>query len=42
VIVDGRIVEEGKHEELLSLRREYCKLYEMQFENHHDQKVYET
>ena len=42
VIVDGRIVEEGKHEELLSLRREYCKLYEMQFENHHDPKVYET
>ncbi len=42
VIVDGRIVEEGKHEELLSLRREYCKLYEMQFENHHDQKVNET
>lgn len=40
VIVDGRIVEEGKHEELLSLRREYCKLYEMQFENHRNQTRY--
>jgi subfamily B ATP-binding cassette protein MsbA len=33
VIVDGRIVEEGRHEELLSRRGEYCKLYEMQFED---------
>jgi subfamily B ATP-binding cassette protein MsbA len=33
VIVDGRIVEEGKHQELLDLRGEYWKLHEMQFEN---------
>jgi subfamily B ATP-binding cassette protein MsbA len=32
VIVNGRIVEEGTHEELLALRGEYCKLHEMQFE----------
>jgi len=31
VIVDGRIVEEGNHEELLSRRGEYFKLYQMQF-----------
>ena len=31
VIVNGSIVEEGKHEELLALRGEYCKLHEMQF-----------
>ena len=35
VIVDGRIVEEGKHSELLARRGEYCKLYEMQFEDSH-------
>jgi subfamily B ATP-binding cassette protein MsbA len=33
VIVDGRIVEEGKHEDLLALKGEYCKLYNMQFKN---------
>ena len=33
VVVDGRIVEEGTHEELLSCRGEYCKLYQMQFSN---------
>jgi len=31
VIVDGRIVEEGRHEELLALHGEYHKLYQMQF-----------
>jgi subfamily B ATP-binding cassette protein MsbA len=33
VIVDGRIVEEGKHEELMARRGEYFKLYQMQFSN---------
>jgi subfamily B ATP-binding cassette protein MsbA len=33
VIVDGRIVEEGKHEDLLALKGEYHKLYNMQFRN---------
>jgi subfamily B ATP-binding cassette protein MsbA len=31
VIVDGRIVEEGMHEQLLALNGEYYKLYQMQF-----------
>jgi subfamily B ATP-binding cassette protein MsbA len=31
VIVDGRIVEEGVHEKLLTRRGEYYKLYQMQF-----------
>lgn len=30
VIVDGRIVEEGKHEELISRKGQYFKLYQMQ------------
>ncbi len=33
VLVDGRIVEEGRHEQLMSLEREYYKLYQMQFGN---------
>ncbi|MBW1793922.1 MAG: ATP-binding cassette domain-containing protein [Deltaproteobacteria bacterium] len=33
VIVNGTIVEEGKHEELLALRGEYSKLHEMQFDD---------
>jgi subfamily B ATP-binding cassette protein MsbA len=33
VLVDGRIVEEGRHEELLARRGEYYKLYQMQFSN---------
>jgi subfamily B ATP-binding cassette protein MsbA len=33
VIVDGRIVEEGKHEELISMRGEFFKLYRMQYNN---------
>ena len=36
VIVDGRIVEEGLHQQLLDRRGEYFKLYQMQFvENQH-------
>jgi subfamily B ATP-binding cassette protein MsbA len=31
VVVDGRIVEEGKHEELMARKGEYFKLYQMQF-----------
>ena len=31
VIIDGCIVEEGKHEELILKEGEYCKLYQMQF-----------
>ena len=31
VIVDGRILEEGKHEELVAKEGEYYKLYKMQF-----------
>jgi subfamily B ATP-binding cassette protein MsbA len=37
VIVDGRIVEEGKHEQLLALQQEYFKLYQMQFADGHQQ-----
>ncbi|MBW2173087.1 MAG: ABC transporter ATP-binding protein, partial [Deltaproteobacteria bacterium] len=33
VIVGGRVVEEGKHEDLLTLNGEYHKLYNMQFKN---------
>jgi subfamily B ATP-binding cassette protein MsbA len=33
VISDGQIVEQGKHEELMACQGEYCKLYQMQFEN---------
>jgi len=33
VIVDGQIVEEGKHEDLMALQGEYYKLYQMQFSN---------
>ena len=33
VLVDGRIVEEGRHEQLMALEREYYKLYQMQFAN---------
>ena len=33
VIVGGRIVEEGKHEELIAIQGEYYKLYQLQFNN---------
>jgi subfamily B ATP-binding cassette protein MsbA len=33
VIVDGRIVEEGTHEDLIAKQGEYYKLYNMQFNN---------
>ncbi|MBN1841184.1 MAG: lipid A export permease/ATP-binding protein MsbA [Deltaproteobacteria bacterium] len=33
VVVDGKIVEEGTHEDLLALLGEYHKLYELQFED---------
>lgn len=34
VLVNGRIVEQGTHEELLVFKGEYNKLYEMQFKTH--------
>ena len=33
VIANGQIVESGTHQELLSCKGEYCKLYQMQFSN---------
>ena len=33
VVVNGRIVEEGRHEDLLAMNGEYHKLYTMQFED---------
>ncbi len=39
VIVDGCIVEEGKQEELISMRGEFFKLYQMQYSNGYDKKV---
>jgi subfamily B ATP-binding cassette protein MsbA len=39
VIVDGRIVEEGKQEDLISMRGEFFKLYQMQYSNDYGQKV---
>ena len=33
VIVNGRIVEEGKHQELIECKGEYCKLYSLQYGN---------
>ena len=36
VIVDGRIVEEGLHSQLLNRRGEYYKLYHMQFAENHN------
>jgi ABC-type multidrug transport system fused ATPase/permease subunit len=32
VVMDGKIVEEGKHQELLKKNGEYKKLYNKQFE----------
>ena len=34
VLSDGRLVEEGSHDELMTLRGEYYKLYGMQFPDH--------
>ncbi len=42
VIVNGQIVEDGKHEELMARQGEYCKLYKMQFENNNCQKTHES
>ena len=33
VIVNGRVEEEGKQEELISMRGEFFKLYQMQYSN---------
>ena len=33
VVVGGRIVEEGRHDDLLALKGEYYKLYNLQFKN---------
>lgn len=38
VVVDGRIAEEGKHEDLVALNGEYRKLYELQFADDHELK----
>ena len=35
VVVDGQIVEEGHHDQLLGLQGEYYKLYQMQFSDDH-------
>ena len=39
VMVGGRIVEEGSHDALLARRREYYKLYQMQFGGHSDNGI---
>ena len=38
VIVNGRVEEEGKQEELLSMQGEFFKLYQMQYSNDKDRK----
>ncbi|MBU0769079.1 MAG: ABC transporter ATP-binding protein/permease [Proteobacteria bacterium] len=38
VIVDGRVEEEGKQEELISMQGEFFKLYQMQYSNEKDRK----
>ena len=40
VIVNGQIVEEGKHEELIALKGEYSKLYQSQFGDNHENQPY--
>jgi subfamily B ATP-binding cassette protein MsbA len=42
VIVDGRIVEEGLHEQLLERRGEYYKLYQMQYADNPLQNIQTT
>ncbi len=39
VLKDGRIVEQGKHEELLRLNGVYRRLYDLQFEHNHAAEV---
>ncbi len=39
VIVNGKIIEAGKHEELLALHGEYFKLHEMQFEKNNQDEI---
>ena len=39
VLVGGRIVEEGSHDTLLARRREYYKLYRMQFGGHSENGI---
>jgi ATP-binding cassette subfamily B protein len=36
VLVDGRIVEEGRHDELMALGKHYARLYRLQFRGHDD------
>jgi ABC-type multidrug transport system fused ATPase/permease subunit len=38
VLVDGRIVEEGRHDELMALGKHYARLYRLQFREHDDGK----
>ena len=38
VIVNGRVEEEGKQEELISMQGEFFKLYQMQYSNERDRK----
>jgi len=40
VITNGLVVEEGKHEELIALKGEYCKLYQSQFSNNHENQLH--
>jgi subfamily B ATP-binding cassette protein MsbA len=39
VMNDGRIVEQGTHEQLLSCSGEYCKLYQIQFSNGNEREA---
>jgi subfamily B ATP-binding cassette protein MsbA len=39
VIVKGRVEEEGKQEELISMKGEFFKLYQMQYSNDKDRKL---
>ena len=34
VIVDGKVVEEGRHAELIAANKQYARLYHLQFEKH--------
>ena len=42
VIVKGRVEEEGKQEELISMKGEFFKLYQMQYSNDKDRKLEEN